>query len=46
MEVYGWQPPISDLINEKEKEEGIIAFNEATPQSLMSILRNMAVKNI
>ena len=29
MEVYGWQP-ISDLIREG-KEEGIIAFNEATP---------------
>ena len=29
MEVYGWQP-ISDLIKEG-KEEGIIAFNEATP---------------
>ena len=29
MEVYGWQP-ISDLIRDG-KEEGIIAFNEATP---------------
>ena len=29
MEVYGWQP-ISDIIREG-KEEGIIAFNEATP---------------
>ena len=29
MEVYGWQP-ISDIIRDG-KEEGIIAFNEATP---------------